>query len=82
MRSPNKDEVFEILIVQRADDISFSEAVEFIYGREVENEEIRIVDEKINDMRSGWVAMNIRARNLGTFGDSENRRKGKYGQRS
>lgn len=62
MRSPNKDEVFEILILQHTDGMTFKEAIEYVYNREIEPEEVQLADRAICAMRRGWVRMNIRTR--------------------
>lgn len=64
MRSPNKDEIYEILILQHTDRITFTDAIEIVYGREAEPAEVALVDKAISKMRDGWVAMNIRTRNI------------------
>lgn len=70
MRSPNKDEIIEILIVQYADWVNLSEAVNVIYGREATYDEVKLVDTKIREMRRGWVAMNLRTKHRSVSSES------------
>lgn len=65
MRRPNKEEVFEILILQHTDGMTFKEAIEYVYQREVEPEELKLASDVIHQMRNGWVRMNVRTRQIG-----------------
>ena len=58
------DQIFEILILMRADKISLEDAWESIIGRKPTHQEALAVDVKILKMREGWVMINQNIRRL------------------
>ena len=62
MRTPNKKEILEILILQHTDSLGFGESCEIVFDRELENEEITIASDEIHKLRSVLPPVNKRTR--------------------
>lgn len=65
MRSLNKDELFAVLLIKQVDGLPLFEAMTLVFGREPDEDELKLFHLKCADMRSGWVDINLRTKRLG-----------------